>query len=618
MYRALYRKWRPQRFEDVVAQRGIVTALRNQIATGRVGHAYLFTGVRGTGKTTCAKIFAKAVNCLHPQNGDPCGECEICRGIDNGSILDVVEMDAASNNGVDDIRDLRDETAYTPSACHYKVYIIDEVHMLSTAAFNALLKTLEEPPAHVIFILATTEIQKVPATILSRCQRYDFTRIGPEDIAQRVEYIAGQEGLELSGEGAELISRLADGAMRDALSILDTCAGVTAKIDADVVRRMAGVTDRSYLFHISDALEAQDAAAALAQLAQLRQQSVDVKRLTEELIAHYRALMLAALPGGQALLSGVSPEEEKLYLEKGPQMGQREAIRAIRALGNALEHMTRGSDQRIELELALFSLSEPPQQVAVQAVPAARPAVPAQEAPRPFASAPVKPFVSAPAASAPVQEPSVEPAPMQQSEPEPAPQPVEPSKAEAAASAEEELPPLPEEPPVTSEAPPPWDEPAPAAPPQRETPPAPAREVPAAQPQPEPKPEYTADPALNKPRKVAAEGINPFPQWAEVIKLLQEQDPMLYTYLKKSKGYFDGTRVLIDGGKTFRDFIRANKESQKLIKKLIAQVSGVAVPIGPYESKTVNRTSANAEESLRKLEQLGLEVSIEDSERKKR
>ena len=201
MYRALYRKWRPQRFEDVVAQRGIVTALRNQIATGRVGHAYLFTGVRGTGKTTCAKIFAKAVNCLHPQNGDPCGECEICRGIDNGSILDVVEMDAASNNGVDDIRDLRDETAYTPSACHYKVYIIDEVHMLSTAAFNALLKTLEEPPAHVIFILATTEIQKVPATILSRCQRYDFTRIGPEDIAQRVEYIAGQEGLELSGEG---------------------------------------------------------------------------------------------------------------------------------------------------------------------------------------------------------------------------------------------------------------------------------------------------------------------------------------------------------------------------------------------------------------------------------
>ena len=608
MYQALYRKYRPQTFSDVVGQKSVTDTLRAQLETGRLSHAYLFTGTRGTGKTSCAKILAKAVNCENPNHGDPCGVCPSCRAIDEGSCMDVLEIDAASNNGVDSVRVLRDDAIYTPGTVKMRVYIIDEVHMLSTAAFNALLKTLEEPPAHVIFILATTEIQKVPETILSRCQRYDFARIVPEDIARRVEYIAGEEHLQLTTEGAELISRLADGAMRDALSILDTCAGVTSQIDASVVRKMAGVTDRSYLFRISDAIAAQDGATALACLAQLRQQSVDVKRLTEELIAHYRALMLAALPGGQALLSGVSPEEEKLYLEKGPRMGQREAIRAIRALGNALEHMTRGSDQRIELELALFSLSEPPQQVTVQAVPAARPAVPAQEAPRPFASAPVKPFVCAPAASAPVQEPSVEPAP----------QSVEPPKAEAAASVEEELPPLPEEPPVTSEAPPPWDEPAPAAPPQREAPPAPAQEVPAVQPQPESKPEYTADPALNKPRKVAAEGINPFPQWAEVIKLLQEQDPMLYTYLKKSKGYFDGTRVLIDGGKTFRDFIRANKESQKLIKKLIAQVSGVAVPIGPYESKTVNRASANAEESLRKLEQLGLEVSIEDSERKKR
>lgn len=623
MYRALYRKWRPQRFEDVVAQRGIVTALRNQIASGRVGHAYLFTGVRGTGKTTCAKIFAKAVNCLHPHNGDPCGECEICRGIDNGSILDVVEMDAASNNGVDDIRDLRDETAYTPSACHYKVYIIDEVHMLSTAAFNALLKTLEEPPAHVIFILATTEIQKVPATILSRCQRYDFTRIGPEDIAQRVEYIAGQEGLELTTGGAELISRLADGAMRDALSILDTCAGVTAKIDADVVRRMAGVTDRSYLFHISDALEAQDGAAALAQLAALRQQSVDVKRLTEELIAHYRALMLAALPGGQSLLSGVSPEEEQQYLEKGPQLGQREAIRAIRTLGNALEHMTRGSDQRIELELALFTLSEPPQAAAVpvaampvQTVASAAPVV------RPFVAAPVQPapqpFMSTPAAP-------VEPMAAPAVEKEPAPGPVVEPKAaapdipESPAPADEELPPPPDEPPVTESAPLPWDEPtapvtAPVPPVPEESPVESAATVsPAA-----PAPEYTADPALSRPRKVAAEGVNPFEQWSEVVKLLQEKDPMLHSYLRKSKAYFDGTRVLIDGGKTFRDFIRVNKDSQRLIKKLIAQVSGVAVPIGPYEPRTAAKHTSNAEQSLHALEKLGLDVSIEDSAKKKR
>ena len=620
MYRALYRKWRPQRFEDVVGQRAIVTALKNQITANRVGHAYLFTGVRGTGKTTCAKIFAKAVNCLHPVNGDPCGECEICKGIDNGSILDVVEMDAASNNGVDDIRDLRDETAYTPSACKYKVYIIDEVHMLSTAAFNALLKTLEEPPAHVIFILATTEIQKVPATILSRCQRYDFTRIGPEDIARRVEYIAGEEKLELSPDGAELIARLADGALRDALSILDTCAGVTAKIDADVVRRMAGVTDRSYLFRISDALEAQDGATALAQLAQLRQQSVDVKRLTEELIAHYRALMLAALPGGQSLLSGISPEEEALYLEKGPQLGQREAIRAIRALGSALEHMTRGSDQRIELELALFGLSEPPQQpqaVPVQAAPvraAAQPAVP-----QPFASAPaVQPFASAPASqppipSVPVVQPATEPKPVKEEPSVPSEIPVE----QTSPVQTEELPPLPEEPPVQQAGTLPWDEPAaqaaqPAVPVPEEPEPVPQPELP------KPAPMPAAKPVPEKPQAAGQEGTALYPYWPQVVQQLQEKDPMLYTYLRKSKAYFDGTRVLIDGGKTFRDFIRANRESQRLIKKLIKDVSGTAVPIGPYEPKSAGKTVSNAEQSLRALEKLGLDVSIEDSARKKR
>lgn len=620
MYRALYRKWRPQRFEDVVGQRAIVTALKNQITANRVGHAYLFTGVRGTGKTTCAKIFAKAVNCLHPVNGDPCGDCEICKGIDNGSILDVVEMDAASNNGVDDIRDLRDETAYTPSACKYKVYIIDEVHMLSTAAFNALLKTLEEPPAHVIFILATTEIQKVPATILSRCQRYDFTRIGPEDIARRVEYIAGEEKLELSPDGAELIARLADGALRDALSILDTCAGVTAKIDADVVRRMAGVTDRSYLFRISDALEAQDGATALAQLAQLRQQSVDVKRLTEELIAHYRALMLAALPGGQSLLSGVSPEEEALYLEKGPQLGQREAIRAIRALGSALEHMTRGSDQRIELELALFGLSEPPQQpqaVPVQAAPVRAAAQPA--APQPFASATaVQPFASAPTPqppipSVPVVQPAAEPKPVK-AEPS---VPSEISVEQTLSVQTEELPPLPEEPPVQQAGMLPWDEPAAQAAQPAASVPAELEPVPQPEP-PKPAPTPAAKPVPEKPQDAGQEGTALYPYWPQVVQQLQEKDPMLYTYLRKSKAYFDGTRVLIDGGKTFRDFIRANKDSQRLIKKLIKDVSGTAVPIGPYEPKSAGKTVSNAEQSLRALEKLGLDVSIEDSARKTR
>ena len=603
MYRALYRKWRPQRFEDVVGQRAIVAALKNQIAAGRVGHAYLFTGVRGTGKTTCAKIFAKAVNCLDPQNGDPCGQCPVCRGIDDGSILDVVEMDAASNNGVDDIRDLRDETAYTPSICRYKVYIIDEVHMLSTAAFNALLKTLEEPPAHVIFILATTEIQKVPATIRSRCQRYDFTRISPEDIAGRVAQVAGAEGLALTEGAAGLIARLADGALRDALSILDTCAGVTGQIDEDVVRRMAGVTDRSYLFRMSDALAARDAASALAELAALRQQSVDVKRLTEELIAHYRSLMLAALPGGRELLSGVSPEEEDLYLAKGPALGQREAVRAIRALGGALEHMARGSDQRIELELALFNLTAPdaqpaPAPAAAQAspAPAARPQPAAQPQPavRPFASGPVP----APAAEAPAAQPAPQTAPAAEAQPDPANLPPwdEPSQT----------------PPPPAEAAPARDEPLPPPPAEEEAAPPPVEDAPAAQ------PAFAADPQLDKPRRVAGRDINPYPQWPEVVDRIRDTDPMLYGYLKKSKAYFDGVRVLIDGGKTFRDFIRVNKGSQRLIKKLIADVSGIAVPIGPYEPETsAGRPKASAEDSLHKLEALGLDVTIEDGPRRR-
>ncbi len=299
MYRALYRKWRPQRFEDVVGQRGIVTALRKSDRHRPCGPRLPVHRRARHRQDHLRQDLCQGGQLPAPVNGDPCGECEICKGIDNGSILDVVEMDAASNNGVDDIRDLRDETAYTPSACQYKVYIIDEVHMLSTAAFNALLKTLEEPPAHVIFILATTEIQKVPATILSRCQRYDFTRIGPED--HRTAGGVYRRGRAL---GADIGRRGADRSpgRRCAARCVVHSGYLRRRHGKDRRGRGAphgGVTDRSYLFRISDALEAQDGAAALAQLAQLRQQSVDVKRLTEELIAHYRALMLAACPAGR-------------------------------------------------------------------------------------------------------------------------------------------------------------------------------------------------------------------------------------------------------------------------------------------------------------------------------
>ncbi|MEG1153541.1 MAG: DNA polymerase III subunit gamma/tau [Ruthenibacterium sp.] len=374
MYRALYRKWRPATFEEVVGQDNIITALKNQLLHDKVGHAYLFTGTRGTGKTTCAKIFAKAVNCQSRNGADPCCKCAVCTGIDDGSVMDVVEIDAASNNGVDNIRDLRDETAYTPSVGTYKVYIIDEVHMLSTAAFNALLKIMEEPPSHVIFILATTEIHKVPATILSRCQRYDFTRISPEDITGRLLYIAKEEEIPLTDGAAGLIARLADGAMRDALSILDTCAGVTDAVDEDIVRRMAGVTDKSYLFDLGQAITSYDAPKALALVATLREKSIDIKRLCDELVLHYRNLLLAGVAGGQNLLTGVSVQEEQRYLEAAKTIPQAQALRAIQMFCEALDKMGKGTDARIELELAIFKLctqpTAPQMQPTVQAAPA--------------------------------------------------------------------------------------------------------------------------------------------------------------------------------------------------------------------------------------------------------
>ena len=566
MYQALYRKWRPAVFEDVVGQSAIVSALKNQVATGRVGHAYLFTGTRGTGKTTCARIFAKAVNCTNPHEGNPCGECAICRGVDDGSILDVIEIDAASNNGVDSIRDLRDETAYTPSLCRYKVYIIDEVHMLSTAAFNALLKTMEEPPSHVIFILATTEIHKVPATILSRCQRYDFGRIRPEDIAGRVRYVAQQENLELDEAAAMLIARLADGALRDALSILDTCAGMSKQIDEELVRRMAGVTDRSYLFAISDAVTEKDPARALAEIAQLRQRSVDLRRLCEELISHYRNLMLAAMPGGKALLTGVSGEEESLYLQKCSQVPLAKAVQAIRSLGSALEKMSRGTDPRIELELALFSLTEETAAAPAPA-PARTAAAPAaQPASQPFvASASTQPFIhSTPPAQQPAQ--TAQPAPAAA----PAAQPV------PAAQSQEQ----PSQPAQTWAADVPF---APVA--KRGAPQAPAGE-----------------PQL-------------FPQWSKVLEELEKnKESMLFAYLEHSRAFFDGRRVLIDAGNTFRDFIRVNKEAQELIKQTIQKCVGVRCGIGPYEPpKTEGPSGAQVlDDTLKTLKEQGVPVIYHD------
>ena len=563
MYRALYRKWRPQRFADVVGQAPIVTALQNQIAAGRIGHAYLFTGTRGTGKTTCAKIFAKAVNCLDHSSPDPCCQCEVCKGIDSGAIMDIIEMDAASNNGVDDIRDLRDEVAYLPSVCRYKVYIIDEVHMLSTQAFNALLKTMEEPPEHVIFILATTEVQKVPVTILSRCQRYDFSRITADDIAGRLRYVAEQEKIELDPNAAQLIGRLADGAMRDALSILDTCAGVDNKVDEALVRRMAGVTDRSYLFEISDAIAARDSVAALEKIAALRQQSVDMRRLCMELAGHYRNLMLCALPGGTSLLTGTSPEEEAAYLQR-KDFPQADAIRAINAFGSALEKMSRGTDQRIELELAVFSLTQPMAAAPVQVTAAGQPV--AAPAPQPFTSTPV----AAPAAVPPVQ--SAAPIsfvpPVQMDDP---PLPPDPEFLQP------ELPPIPQ----------------PAAP-----------TAPAAQPA----------PRRREPPKEAGP-LEPFGYWPAVLADLEENDAMLISFLRNTRAYYDGRRVLFECSDAFRDYIRSNREVSKKLKESIYRVSHIRCNIGPYEElkdNTSDTPAVSIDQTLKSMQALGVDIKIED------
>ena len=579
MYRALYRKWRPQRFADVVGQTAIVTALQNQISAGRIGHAYLFTGTRGTGKTTCAKIFAKAVNCLDTSSPDPCGECEICKGIDSGSVMDIIEMDAASNNGVDDIRDLRDEVAYLPSVCKYKVYIIDEVHMLSTAAFNALLKTMEEPPEHVIFILATTEVQKVPVTILSRCQRYDFTRITADDIAGRLLYVAGQEKIELDENAAQLIGRLADGAMRDALSILDTCAGVDNHVDEALVRRMAGVTDRGYLFEISDAIAAGDSVTALEKIAELRQQSVDMRRLCMELAGHYRNLMLCALPGGTSLLTGISPEEEAAYTQRRG-FPQREAIRAVNAFGSALEKMSRGTDQRIELELAIFSLTQPETAAAPVIIQQPTPAAPA--APQAFAAAP-QAFASAPCAYT--------AAPPVQAAPSVVPPVVQPQSVPAAAP---------------DDVPPPIDDDPPFLQPELK---------PAPQQTPAPVPPAPAAPAPRKAEPPRQAGpLEPFAFWPAVLADLEENDAMLISFLRGTRAYCDGKRVLFECSDAFRDYIRNNREVSKRLKETIYRVSRTKYSIGPYEEPKTDDTTAavSLDETLHTMQALGVDLKIVD------
>ena len=547
MYRALYRKWRPQRFADVVGQTAIVTALQNQISAGRIGHAYLFTGTRGTGKTTCAKIFAKAVNCLDLRDGSPCGECAVCRGVDDGSLLDVVEIDAASNNGVDSIRDLRSEAVFTPAVARYRVYIIDEVHMLSTSAFNALLKILEEPPEHVIFILATTEIQKVLPTIISRCQRFDFQRIESEIIARRLAEVAGREGFSLDGDAASLIARLSDGGMRDALSLLDVCAANTDAVTVETVAAAAGLAGSAHLMELTGRILAGDTQGMLEALSALIQKGMEPQRLAEQLAAHYRNLMLAkTLEHPERLLDCLPTEIETLRAQAG-EIALPDLLQSITALQDAAARMSRSTAKRAELELALVTLCEPAVRTGYQALltrierleaALRRGALPA---PRPE-----EPVLSGEAKAT------------------PAPLPASPPKAPEISPSEP--PPLPDEPlPVPAETP--------VAFLRQETKPA-------------------AKPAH-------AQEAQPFRPWPQVIDQLSSFNSSIAGMLRGTKAYFDGRRILIDvSNPVVLEMLKGNDYTRQQIKHAISEVTGQNYGIGPYRPPVEAKDEADPLEQL--------------------
>ena len=439
MYQALYRKWRPRTFDDVVGQEHITETLKQQVAGDRLSHAYLFTGTRGTGKTTCAKILARAVNCQQPENGNPCNQCPACLGIENGSILDVLELDAASNNGVDQVRALRDEAVYTPAAVRKRVYIVDEVHMLSTPAFNALLKILEEPPDHLMFILATTELHKVPATIRSRCQQFAFKRILPGQIAQRLGYVAQEEGIDLTADGAALLARLADGGLRDALSLLDQCSGGRAKVDEKEILDVLGLAGNLETAALMDQIARRDTAAALDTLARLYAGGKDVASVLGELSALARDLLLrkTAPQGGASLLTGGYDEGTMRAL--GEQFTAQRLLQMLTVLQSALADLPRSGNRRTDTELCLIRLCDESldQSLAGLAARVAR-----LEERLTQGGIPAQPPAQSQAVSRPVSRPAQAP------QKRPA---AVPNVQEDRPPWEEERPPLPEEPPAPGE-----------------------------------------------------------------------------------------------------------------------------------------------------------------------
>ena len=541
LYQALYRKWRPKTFKDVYGQLHVTKTLQSQLESGRISHAYLFTGSRGTGKTTCAKILSKAVNCLNPVDGNPCNECEICRGIENGSILDVIEIDAASNNGVDNIRDLREEANFTPANAKYRVYIIDEVHMLSIGAFNALLKTLEEPPSHVIFILATTEIHKLPSTILSRCQRFDFKRIAPEDITARLIYVAEKENVNLTQNAASLIARIADGGMRDALSLLDRCFAMGTDIDENTVSDAAGIAGTIHLFSFSEFVAKGDFTNSLKLVSKLHSESCDIDSLCTELTLHFRNLMVAKTVSDCEGLIVCSKDELLKLKERAGELKLSKILECIEILEQTSKNIKNAANKKIQLEAAVIKMCAPVSSSSGGAIPEGL-----EER-----IAKLEEMLAGGIKAAPVSSPTPQKAP----EPAPAEKPQAPEIKE--------------------------------------------------DPKPEPEPESEKAPLPPPPPEETQEiGDGPFSNWADVLDKIRAYDIPLFGILANSTAVIRSGRVVIcSENPTLFDFICTDTHSKELARA-IYEVLGKKMKIAvsnPQKQKKKTSPLENLKDKINKF-----------------
>lgn len=567
MYQVLYRKWRPQTFDDVSGQEHITTTLQNEVSSGRLNHAYLFTGSRGTGKTTCAKILAKAANCLNPQNGNPCGECEICKGIDNGSVLDVVEMDAASNRGIADVRSIIDEVQFKPANpnCKYRVYIVDEVHMLTSEAFNALLKTLEEPPEHVIFILATTEVHKLPQTILSRCQRFDFHRIPTRVIADRLLYVAQQEDVVLADSAAVLIASVADGALRDALSLLDRCIAMSTNIDDEVVRNAAGLARKTYLYDLAAAVINKSTEKSLDIIDRLYAESKDMSRLCEELLSHFRALMLIKSVRNPRDILVMSDEEFEEAQTQADYLSLADIVYYMDVLSRSYQRMGHGTGDRTEFEMAMVKLSSAELDGTTEAITARLTAL--EKAVKRGIKVSTEPIAT----------------PVRQAEQSDETTTVAKQPAMEKSEQVDDI----EEPKQET---------------SQEHKPAPVTK---------PAPKVTSQLAVNNSANLEEiyRNAKPFPEWVDVVGNLKDISRAIAAAFAGSSAYVSGNYLLIDTSNEMAfELLRQGKRREE-VKKIILETTGRAYSLGPYKRVSKEEKKEDSLEVFKKsLEGTGVEI----------